>query len=66
MFLNFSKIVLKSFIHNKKLISCHSRQYQFDKKFLVVALMQLHSYLLFNEQLLAYHRFLKIYGIRYR
>ena len=32
LFVKFSKIVLKSFIHNKKLISCHSRQFKILRK----------------------------------
>ena len=31
LFVKFSKIVLKSFIYNKKLISCHSRQFKILK-----------------------------------
>ena len=32
LFVKFSKIVLKFFIHNKKLISCHSRQFKILQK----------------------------------
>ena len=40
LFVKFSKIVTKFFIHNKKLISCHSRQFKIlQKKILVIALI---------------------------